>query len=69
MAIGFESILERMYSFYDAVQSAPIVKEILMKEFGPDIELIVMDYIEAMNEADLKVHVKMSSTTPIPAAS
>ena len=42
---GFESILERMYSFYDAVQSAPIVKKILMKEFGPDIALIVMDYI------------------------
>ena len=48
------SYLKKLYSFYDAVQWDPVVREIVMKELGPDIGLIVWDYVEAMSEIDLR---------------
>ena len=34
--------------------SVPVVREIVMKEMGPDIGLIIWDYIEAMSGVDLQ---------------
>ena len=41
-------MLQRVYAFYDEVQWAPIVKQIVIRRLGPDIGLIVWDYVEAM---------------------
>merc|ERR1739842_134165 len=48
-------LVKGMYAFYDNIQWIPVVRRIVLKELGPDIGLIVMEYVEAMTVLNIQL--------------